>query len=80
MSGYLKEEHLAVQKSARRFTEEKIIPIADQLDREEAEVPQEIIDQMGEMGELGFYGILIPENSAAVYVLCGGEAGWRGAV
>src|SRR4030042_6012627 len=57
MNGYLKEEHLEMQKAVRRFTEEKIVPIADKLDREEAEIPQEILD---EMGKLGYFGLLIP--------------------
>jgi len=57
MSGYLKEEHLEMQRAVRRFTDEKIVPIADKLDREEAEIPQEILD---EMGKLGYFGILIP--------------------
>ena len=46
MSGYLKEEHLEMQKAVRRFTDEKIVPIADKLDREEAEIPQEILAQI----------------------------------
>jgi len=57
MNGYLKEEHLEMQKAVRRFTEEKIIPIADKLDQEEAEIPHEILD---EMGKLGYFGVLIP--------------------
>lgn len=59
MEGYLREEHLEMQKAARRFTDEKIVPIADKLDREEAEIPQEILD---EMGKLGYFGLLIPEE------------------
>src|SRR4030042_3660670 len=57
MSGYLEEEHLEMQRAVRRFTDEKIVPIADKLDREEAEIPQEILD---EMGKLGYFGLLIP--------------------
>jgi len=38
-----------MQKMARRFAEEKIIPIADKLDQAEAEIPQEILDEMGKL-------------------------------
>jgi len=57
MNGYLKEEHLEMQKAVRRFADEKIVPIADKLGQEEAEIPQEILD---EMGKLGYFGLLIP--------------------
>ncbi len=59
MGGYLTEEYLQLQQMARRFTEQEIIPIADQIDEQEAEIPEEILKKMG---ELGFFGIMFPEE------------------
>lgn len=59
MGGYLTEEYLQLQQMARKFTEQEIIPIADQIDEQEAEIPEEILKKMG---ELGFFGIMFPEE------------------
>ncbi len=59
MQGYLREEHLDIQKTVRRFTEQEIIPIADKLDQVDGEIPQEVLNKMG---ELGFFGILAPKE------------------
>lgn len=57
MSGYLTAERLMIQDMARTFAQEEVLPIANRLDPVKGEIPQDLIDKMG---ELGFFGILIP--------------------
>ena len=55
----LSEERRMIQDSAREFTRTRVRPIADKLDPVKGEMPRELID---EMAELGYFGILIPEE------------------
>ena len=55
----LSEERRMIQESAREFTRNRVRPIADKLDPVKGEMPRELID---EMAELGYFGILIPEE------------------
>jgi alkylation response protein AidB-like acyl-CoA dehydrogenase len=55
----LTDEHRMIQESAREFTRTKVRPIADKLDPVKGEIPCDLIDQMA---ELGYFGILIPEE------------------
>lgn len=54
---YLTETHLQVRDMARQFADEAIKPLADELDREER-FPAELFR---EMGDLGLFGIGVPE-------------------
>jgi len=58
MDLWLKEEHLQVRETARRFADEVIAPRAREIDETE-EFPHEIVRQMG---ELGFLGLPFPEE------------------
>ena len=53
----LRDEHLRIQQLARRFAEQEVMPIADELDQREETIPDHILRKMG---ELGFFGLLIP--------------------
>jgi alkylation response protein AidB-like acyl-CoA dehydrogenase len=55
----LTEERRMIQESAREFTRNRVRPLADKLDPIKGEMPRELID---EMAELGYFGILIPEE------------------
>ena len=44
---------------ARQFAREEVLPAANRLDPVKGDMPRELIEQMG---ELGFFGILIPEE------------------
>lgn len=55
----LTDEHRMIQDSARQFTRTRVRPIADKLDPIKGEMPRALID---EMAELGYFGILIPEE------------------
>lgn len=56
---YMTEERLELQALARQFSQDVVLPIANELDPVEGKFPPELIKQMGEMG---FFGILIPEE------------------
>ncbi|MCG8441903.1 MAG: acyl-CoA dehydrogenase family protein, partial [Caulobacterales bacterium] len=58
-AGYFTEERLMMRDMARDFARKEVLPIANKLDPEKGDIPQELIDKMG---ELGFFGILIPEE------------------
>lgn len=56
---YLTEERLELQALARQFSNDVVLPLANELDPVEGQFPPELIKQMGDMG---FFGILIPEE------------------
>jgi len=58
-AGYWTEERLLMRDMARDFAHNEVLPVANRLDPEKGEIPQDLIDKMG---ELGFFGILIPEE------------------
>nr|WP_295466039.1 acyl-CoA dehydrogenase family protein [Mesorhizobium sp.] len=55
----LSEERRMIQDSARVFTRDRVRPTADRLDPVKGEIPRELME---EMAELGYFGILIPEE------------------
>jgi alkylation response protein AidB-like acyl-CoA dehydrogenase len=54
----LNEDQLQILKAVRQFTEEKILPVATELEHAD-EYPQEIVDGLK---ELGVFGLMIPEE------------------
>jgi alkylation response protein AidB-like acyl-CoA dehydrogenase len=58
-SPYLTDERLMFQDLARSFTRDEVTPVANRLDPEKGVIPDELI---AKMGELGFFGITIPEE------------------
>jgi alkylation response protein AidB-like acyl-CoA dehydrogenase len=56
---YLTEERKMIQQAARDFAMNEVLPVANKLDPVEGEIPMELRDKMG---ELGYFGILIPEE------------------
>jgi alkylation response protein AidB-like acyl-CoA dehydrogenase len=55
---FFNEDHDDIRALAKEFAEKKLAPIANDIDHND-EVPQEIYDEMAEMG---FYGLKIPEE------------------
>jgi len=55
----LSEERRMIQESARVFTRDRVRPTADRLDPVKGDIPRELME---EMAELGYFGILIPEE------------------
>jgi len=54
----LSEEHILIQETARRFAADRLAPNAEEWDRAQ-HFPR---DALGEMGNLGLMGILVPEE------------------
>lgn len=57
--GYMTEERLMIQRTARDFTHDEVLPVANKLDPEHGNIPPELFEKLGEMG---YFGILIPEE------------------
>jgi alkylation response protein AidB-like acyl-CoA dehydrogenase len=57
--GYLTPERVMIRDTARDFVREVVMPTANRLDPIKGDMPPELIEQMG---DLGFFGILIPEE------------------
>ena len=57
--GYENETRRLIRETASTFTNEVVLPAANRLDPEKGDIPGEIVEAMG---ELGFFGILIPEE------------------
>ena len=58
-AGYMTEERIMIRDMARRFANEEVTPVANRLDPEKGDMPRELI---AKMADLGFFGILIPEE------------------
>ena len=58
-TAYRTDDRVAIQQMARDFAMNKVFPVANELDPEHGMIPESLRKQMG---ELGFFGILIPEE------------------
>lgn len=58
-SWYLTDERQELQETARRFTMEEVLPLADELDPKKADIPRSFLDRMGESG---YFGITLPKD------------------
>ncbi len=59
----LSELHEELRRSVRDFVAKEVLTIADVLDREEKDIPDEIIKKMA---ELGYFGLVFPGESGGV--------------
>ncbi len=57
--GYLTEERRLIQDTAREFAMNEVLPVANKLDPEKGDIPPELSQKMAEMG---YFGIVIPEE------------------
>ncbi|UZW53679.1 acyl-CoA dehydrogenase family protein [Sphingobium sp. JS3065] len=57
--GYMTEERIQMRDMARDFVRKELLPLANRLDPVRGDMPRELIEKMG---DLGFFGILIPEE------------------
>ncbi len=57
--GYMTEERQLIKSTAADFTNDVVLPLANELDPEKGMIPRSLIEQMG---ELGFFGIKVPEE------------------
>jgi len=58
-SPYLTDERLMIQEAAREFTMKEVLPVANELDPIQGDIP---MDLRRKMGELGYFGIRTPEE------------------
>ena len=57
--GYMTPERIMIRDMARDFVRDEVLPAANRLDPVKGDMPRELIEKMG---DLGFFGILIPEE------------------
>ncbi len=57
--GYMTEERIMIRDAARDFTMNEVLPVANQLDGPDGEIPMELRQKMADMG---YFGITIPEE------------------
>src|SRR3954447_3638799 len=60
---YRTDEREAIQLMARDFAMREVLPVANQLDPEHGLIPDSL---RAKMGDLGFFGILIPEEQGGL--------------
>jgi alkylation response protein AidB-like acyl-CoA dehydrogenase len=58
-SAYRTDEREAIQEMAREFAMQEVLPVANELDPQQGLIPDSLRKKMG---ELGFFGVLIPEE------------------
>ena len=64
---YITEERRMIQEQAREFTLNEVLPVANKLDPEKGDIPMDLRDKMA---ELGYFGILIPEEYGGLGLGC----------
>ena len=72
---HLDDDFEMVQDTFRRFAEDKIRPIAEHIHRHNADIPEEIIAGLAEMGA---FGLSVPEEYGGF--AAGGESDYMGMV
>ena len=56
-------EHEEIRRSVRDFVEAEVKPIANDLDRENKEIPEQILKKMA---ELGYFGVIFPAEEGGL--------------
>ena len=56
-------EHEEIRRSVREFVEAEVKPIANDLDRENKEIPEHILTKMA---ELGYFGVIFPAEDGGL--------------
>ncbi len=72
---HLDDDFEMVQDAFRRFADDKIRPVAEHIHRHNADVPEEII---GGLAEIGAFGLSVPEEYGGF--AAGGESDYMGMV
>lgn len=57
--GWMTDERVMIQESARDFAMNEVLPLANALDPVQGLIPDDLIRKMG---ELGYFGIVVPEK------------------
>lgn len=67
INSYLTEDRLMIQRSAREFAMEQVLPLANKLDPEKGQIPRELIEEMAAMG---WFGMFLPEEFGGTGLGC----------
>ena len=65
--GYMTEERRMIKEAARDFTMNEVLPVANELDPVQGDIPESLRKKMGEMG---YFGITIPEQYGGLGLGC----------
>src|SRR5271156_3360849 len=60
---FVTEEHEEIRRSVRDFVEKEIKPIANDLDRQNQEIPETVLKKMA---ELGYFGVIFPAEQGGL--------------
>jgi len=60
---YLTPRRLELQRVARAFAMDEVLPVANALDPRHADISESLLERMG---QLGYFGILIPEDEGGL--------------
>jgi alkylation response protein AidB-like acyl-CoA dehydrogenase len=66
-SVYMTEMRRMMQESAREFTRREVLPVANELDPIQGDIPHSLRQKMADMG---YFGILIPEEHGGLGLGC----------
>ena len=66
-NGYLTEERRLIRDTAREFSMQEVLPLANRLDPEQGDMPRELIQKMA---DLGYFGITVPESYGGLGLGC----------
>ena len=56
---FLTPERLEIQATARRFAQDEVMPVANELDPQHKDIPDSLLERMG---ELGYFGVTISKE------------------
>jgi alkylation response protein AidB-like acyl-CoA dehydrogenase len=65
--GYMNEERLMIQQTARQFSMKEVLPVANALDPIQGDIPLELRQKMADMG---YFGIRIKEEFGGLGLGC----------
>ncbi len=64
---HMTEERRLIQDSARAFSMNEVLPVANKLDPEQGDIPMDLREKLADMG---YYGIMIPEEYGGMGLGC----------
>ncbi len=66
-AGYMTEERRMIQETAREFALNEVLPVANELDPVQGDIPMELRRKLADMG---YFGMLIPEEMGGLGLGC----------
>ncbi|MCH9671514.1 MAG: acyl-CoA dehydrogenase family protein, partial [Gammaproteobacteria bacterium] len=66
-TGDMTEERVMIQEVARDFTMNEVLPVANELDPVQGQIPMALRDKLAQMG---YFGILVPEEYGGLGLGC----------